>query len=315
MRLRLLLTSCVSLCTTAALADIAPPKPVAKPAAAPAPAAAPPKDFFTVGLVASLNDEKAAAQADALAGFLGGTVGKTTRARIFHDYDELASAVASGSVDFALMGPLAFLRVDPKKAALLFRTVRKGKATYRAVLFAKPGSALKGGMDALRKAKSLKVGWVDASSATGYLLPKALLLQSGINPVEIFEVQDFAGSHDAVCTGVAEGKWDVGATFTDDPAPAPPKVTGCQAVLGQKKADALTVVAVTGEIPNDVLVASAAVPKALTDKVLAAAKGLSGSEPGKKTLANALLAEGVADVTSADFEPVRKALDAFHRPF
>lgn len=314
MRLRPLLTTCAVLTTFTARADVAPPKPVAKPTPAPAPAPAPAKEFFTVGLVASLNDDKAAAQADSLAGFLGGTVGKTTRSRIFHDYDELAAALGSGSVDFALMGPLAFLRVDPKKSALLFRTVRKGKATYRAVLFAKPGSALKS-LDAVRKGKSLKVGWVDASSATGYLIPKALLLQNGINPVEVFEVQDFVGSHDAVCTGVAEGKWDVGATFTDDPAPAAPKVTGCQAVLGQKKADALTIVAVSGEIPNDVLVASAAVPKALTDKVVAATKALAGSDAGKKTLSNALLAEGVADVTSADFEPVRKALDAFHKPF
>ena len=66
--------------------------------------------------------------------------------------------MSKGEVDVALMGPIAYLRVDPKvKAQLMFRTVRNGKSTYRSVLFAPPTSKLTS-LEALKKSKTpLKV--------------------------------------------------------------------------------------------------------------------------------------------------------------
>lgn len=267
---------------------------------------------LVVGVVASLNDQKAQDQAAAFGGWVRGALGKPAREQIFQDYELLAVAVAKGEVDVALMGPLAYLRIDPKtKPVLLGRMVRKGKPTYRAVLFAKAGSPLKS-LEVLRKTKNLSVGWVDPSSATGYILPKSQLILAGIDPVQIFVSQDFAGSHDAVCKGVAEGKWDLGATFADGAAPTPAKASGCAGALGPK-ADALTILTTTSDIPNDVLVASAGLPKDQADKLASEARGLGGTEPGKKLLQAAFFAEGVTEVTEADFAPVRKALDAFKR--
>jgi len=269
--------------------------------------------FVTVGVMAALDEASAQAQAKALAVWVKTTLGKETRERVFKDYEQLAGAVEKGEVDVAIMGPLAWLRIDPRaNASLLLRTVRKGRSTYRAVLFAKPGSPLKN-LEALKKAKTaLKVGWVDTSSATGYVVPKGHLLMNGVNPAQAFSVQDFAGSHDAVCTGVWEGKWDVGATFSNDPPPAAPKANGCENALG-KKAETLQVVVATDEIPNDVLVVASTVSHDHAEKLAAAAKKLAASEDGKKTLKDAFLAEGVADVSAADFAPVKKALDAFAR--
>lgn len=278
--------------------------------------AEPPKQeppFLTVGVMAALDEGSAQAQAKALAGWVKAAVGKDTRERVFKDYEQLATAVEKGEVDVAIMGPLAWLRIDPRSnASLLVRTVRKGRSTYRAVLFAKPGSPLKS-LDALKKAKTaLKVGWVDTSSATGYVVPKGHLLMNGVNPAQAFSVQDFAGSHDAVCTGVMDGKWDLGATFSNDPPPAAPKANGCENALGAKAAS-LQVVVATDEIPNDVLVATGSLSRERAEKLAAAAKKLAASEEGKKTLAAAFLAEGVAEVSAADFGPVKKALDAFAR--
>ena len=154
---------------------------------------------------------------------------------------------------------------------------------------------------------------VDTSSATGYVLPKGHLLLNGINPVQAFTVQDFAGSHDAVCTGVFEGKWDVGATFSNQAPTALPRADGCENALGAARAGAMQVVFATDEIPNDVLVVSGTMSAAHTEKLAAAAKKLGASEDGKKTLAAAFLADGVADISAADFAPVKKALEAFAR--
>ena len=297
----------------AALSALAEPaKPATKPPETKPAETKPANGPLTVAVVAALNDQTADNQVAALAGWVKATLGRDAREKVFNDYDQLAAAVSKGEVDVAMMGPLAVLRLDPKaKAALLFRTIRKGHPTYRSVLFAKNGSPLKN-LDALRKAKGLKVGWVDPSSATGYIIPKAHLVQNGIDPVQVFVSQDFAGTHDAVCNGVVAGTYDVGATFASDPAPLAPKASGCDGSLGKKVAT-LTVITATAEIPNDALVAGPALTKGESDKLTAEAKKLAASDVGKKTLASAFLAEGVADVADADYDPVRRALDAFKR--
>ncbi len=281
-------------------------------AAAQGPKAAPPpaQSAVLVGVVAAVNDEIATKQAEALARFVAIAVKETTLPRVFPDQEALALAVSKGEVDVALMGPLAYLRVDPRsKTQLMFRTVRQGKSTYRSVLFAPPSSKLTS-LDALKKNKKpLKVAWVETSSATGYVIPKALLLQAGINPAQSFEVQDFLGSHDAVCKAVMEGKYDLGATFSD-PVVNDSKVSGCVNSLG-KRVDTLKIVAMSSEVPNDVMVSAPKFSQGKVDAIIAAARSASTSADGKKWLQAALLAEGVADVKDEDFAPLRKALDAF----
>ena len=263
-----------------------------------------------VGVVASVNDEVAKKQADAFASFVAIAIKDRAISKVYPDQEALALALVKDEVDVALLGPLGYLRVDPKAGAqLLFRTTRAGKSTYRSVLFAPPKSKL-GSLEDLRKEKKpLKVAWVEASSTTGYLLPKATLLAAGINPVQSFEVQDFLGSHDAVCKAVIDGKYDLGATFSDQ-TPNDTRASGCVGSLG-KKADTLKIIATSTEVPNDVVVAAAKFPGGKAQAIVGAAKAAAATPEGKKTLQGCLLADGVADVKDDDFAPVRKALDTF----
>lgn len=258
-----------------------------------------------VGVVASTNPEAAKKQADALASFAGSALKEQVLPRVYADQEALAVALGKGEIDLALMGPLAYLRV-PKgsKSQLLFRTVRAGKATYKSALFAGPGSKLTS-LEAIKKNKgTLKVAWVETSSASGYIVPKALLLSAGINPVQAFDTQEFLGSHDAVCQAVWDGKYDVGATFSD-PVVNDNKVTGCISVLG-KKADSLKLIALSQEVPNDVFVASPGFSPGKAAAITAAAKASK-----KDVLLPAFFAESVTDVKDEDFTPIRKALDSF----
>lgn len=269
-----------------------------------------PRAALIVGVVSSQNPESAKAQAAALSGFVGNAVREPTVSRVYPDQEALAVAVAKGEVDYAVMGPLAYLRIDPKaNAQLVFRTIRNGKSTYRSVLFAPAGK--KTTLDSIRKGSGLKVAWVEPSSASGYLLAKAHLLRAGINPVQVFTVQDFLGSHDAVCKAVAAGKYDVGATFSD-PTPNSTRISGCEGPLG-KDAAKLTLVSATDEVPNDVLVAAPAIKRERVELLRAAGKSAASTDVGRDMLKSAFLAEAVADVSEDDFAPVRKALDAFAR--
>lgn len=280
--------------------------------AAPVPQGPEPRSY-TVGIMAALDEKTAAAQGIALGRFVSDVTGKPVADRVFKDYEALALAVAKGEVDFGLMGPLAYLRAETaSKVQLVFRTVRNGQATYRAVLFAKPGSKLQSLAD-VKKASGLKVGWVDTSSATGYVLAKSMLMMAGIDPVKVFTVQDFAGSHDAVCKGVLDGTWDLGATFAENPPPGKAQASGCTTALGPKQAAAMAVVAETAPVPTDVLVAAPRISADLLARLNAAGKKAMKDPAGKKSLQAALLAEGVADVAPLDFDPVRKALESFQK--
>ncbi|MFT3712941.1 MAG: PhnD/SsuA/transferrin family substrate-binding protein [Archangium sp.] len=263
-----------------------------------------------VGVVAAVNDEVAKKQADAFASLVSVATKDQTIGRVFADQEALATALAKGDVDVALMGPLGYLRIDPKvKPVLLFRTVRQGKSTYRSVIFGPPNSKLTS-LEALKKEKKpLKVAWVETSSATGYVIAKATLLAAGINPAQSFETQDFLGSHDAVCKAVLEGKYDLGATFSDQ-AVNNTRATGCISALG-KKADTLKIIAQSAEVPNDVVVAGPKYSSGKTDAIISFAKSIAPSADGKSILQRSLLAEGIAPVSDEDFAPVRKALDAF----
>lgn len=258
-----------------------------------------------VGVVAATNAESAKKQSESLASFSSTALKEQVLPRVYADQEALAKALSKGEIDLALMGPLAYLRIPSNtKSQLLFRTIRGGKATYRSVLFGPPNSKLTS-LESLKKNKAtLKVAWVETSSASGYIVPKALLLSSGINPQQSFDTQDFLGSHDAVCQAVWEGKYDVGATFID-PVSNDTKVTGCVGALG-KKTDSLKIIAFSQEFPNDVFVANSKFPAGKAQALIAAAKASKEAE-----LRPAFLAEGVADVKDEDFNPIRKALDSF----
>jgi molybdopterin synthase catalytic subunit len=73
-----------------------------------------------------------------------------------------------------------------------------------------------------------------------------------------------------------EGKYDVGATFSDGVVPNASRVTGCVGALG-KRVDTLKVVAMSSEVPNDVLVSAPKFPQGKVDAIVAAAKAASTS--------------------------------------
>ncbi len=254
-----------------------------------------------LGVVASTSDLAAKKQGDALVKFIEATLKDRALYRVYKDQEALAKALSAGEVDLAVMGPLAYLRTKPGAARLLLRTVRKGKSTYRSVIFG-PAKSKVTSMEALKKYKgTLKAAWTETSSASGYIVPKAYLLSEGINPVQAFDTQDFLGSHDAVCKAVLEGRYDVGATFSD----SGDSISGCEAALG-RNAQTLKVIGISEPVPNDVLVANQTFSEGKGKALFDAAKEAKAS-----TLSAALLADGVAEVTDADFEPIRKALDAF----
>ncbi|MGC4119207.1 MAG: phosphate/phosphite/phosphonate ABC transporter substrate-binding protein [Myxococcales bacterium] len=289
-----------------ALAACVTAKPTPKPfELTPAPAGT-----LTAGLIVSSGTTTAQEQSDSFALFVQKSLAKPARAVVFPDYDTLADALAAGKVDIAFLAPMAYVRTTAQgKVTPVAKVIRNGQSTYRSVLFG-PANATVTDLETLKKANELKVAWVDPSSATGYIFAKAMLLQKGINPAGLFKDQAFLNTHDAVCKAVAEGKAQVGASYSIDPADVK-EVTGCKNALPGAEAAALKVIAVTDAIPNDVLAVKDGFPEDARAALDAAARKLSESDEGKKTLQAAFHAEGFTDVKDEDYGSVRAALLVF----
>ncbi|MBI5549312.1 MAG: phosphate/phosphite/phosphonate ABC transporter substrate-binding protein [Deltaproteobacteria bacterium] len=302
------LSRLVALLATALLVGCAGTRPAQKPFDLPA---APP-GTLTVGLIVSSGTTTAQEQAEAMAKFVANATGQQARPMVFPDYDTLATFMADGKVDVAFLAPMAYVRATALgKVQPLLKVMRAGQATYRSVLFTGPAGTVRS-LEDLKKARELRAAWVDPSSATGYIFAKALLLQNDIDPAGIFKDQLFLQSHDAVCKAIAEGRADVGASYSTDPASAPVKsISGCNTLGAQ--AGKLQIVAATEAIPNDVLAVREAFPAEAKAALLAAAQELERTEEGKKTLATAFHGEGFTTVSDDDYAPVRAALLAFKR--
>src|SRR5688572_11155380 len=81
---------------------------------------------LTVGTYSAPNDANAAGQARSLTAFVKQATGKEASNTAFTSYDALAEALAKGTVDVALVPPLAYVRAERQGAKLepLARVVR-----------------------------------------------------------------------------------------------------------------------------------------------------------------------------------------------
>src|SRR5206468_12103172 len=94
----------------------------------------------------------------------------------YRDLHSFPTRRSSDLVDVALMPPLAYVRAEEKgKVEPLFKVMRNGQGTYRALLFAAPGVVF-GSLEELRKAKNLKVAWVEIGEHTSELQSRSDLV-------------------------------------------------------------------------------------------------------------------------------------------
>lgn len=157
------------------------------------------------------------------------------------DYSGVLEALERGTIDFAWVGPMAFVKAREKMGLIpLVKTNRPEGIAYRgAFITLKGGEVL--GLDDVR---GKSIGFVDPESSSGYLFPLYLLQRININPHHDCSKVLFLKKHDAVLEAVLSGTVAVGvcleAAITDS---KDPRVRDRILVLGR-----------TDEIPSDVLV-------------------------------------------------------------
>ncbi len=226
------------------------------------------------GFTPVLSEAEMRAEFDPLMTYLTEVIGQKVVLYIAKNYGDLRTQMEAGTVDIGSFSPFAYVdAARGGKIRIIAQSILDGSATYRGLIVARKDSGLKAVVDLEGK----RFAFVDPKSASGYVYPRAMLVEKGVTPEKYFKETTFAGGHDKVIAAVLEGKADAGAIY--DGALGVAKAKGVAT-------DQLTVLSSTDPIPHDAIAVRVGVDNALSMKIRTALVDLDKSEAGRKVIAN-----------------------------
>ena len=217
--------------------------------------------------------------------------GKRARTIIVADYDALGRALADGLADVGWFSPFAYVSASARSRLQPIVTPEVHHQTsYTGYIVTRKGS----GLSTIEDLAGKRFGFVDEKSASGYVYPKAALIEAGKDPEHFCGSTVFLGSHNNVIRAVEDGTVDGGATYS----------TAFDAAHAGEK---LQVIFETAPIPTDVIAAAATLDPAL---VAALRKEFEATKDGTAACAAAMREaeiNGFAETDDKAYDVVRKA--------
>ena len=175
--------------------------------------------------------------------------------------------VGAGSVNFASFG--VTVAENPSSVGAGAGGI---SATYRGIIITRKGSGLK----SIADLKGKRFAFVNPKSASGYVYPRAMLIEKGINPETFFSEKIFAGSHDKVIAAVLEDRVDGGAIYDG--------ALGVAQRSGVSTSNLITL-ASSDPIPHDAIAVRIGIDSALAKKIQLALINLDKSDAGRRVIA------------------------------
>ena len=171
------------------------------------------KTEIVIGLNPSERSEETQRNADLLAGLIAKKINMPVRMFVAQDYSGLVEALRGRTVDFAFLAPVSYVHAERiADAVVLLKAERYGSPFYFGCIVVNADSPYR----TIEDLRGKRIAWVDPSSASGHLFPKAGLIEAGYDPDSLFSKQVFAGGHDAVLLSVLNGTIEAGATYAND---------------------------------------------------------------------------------------------------
>jgi len=255
-----------------------------------------PAQELKFGMPSILNETEVQAEAELLATFLSNTIGRNVSVYIAKNEGDLRAQMELGTVDIGSFSPIAYVEAARGgKVRVIAQSVLNGSPTYPGIIIKRFDSHI----ESLADLEGKRLAFVDTKSVSGFLFPRAMLMDKGIDPGRFFKEIVFAGSHEKVISAVLLGAVHAGAT--DDRAVAAAKAKGLPTFD-------LEVVAKTDPIPYDAIAVRAGLDDALVRQIQTALVGMASTPAGRDVIARSrrkLTGHRPADDTL--FEPVRRA--------
>lgn len=165
---------------------------------------------LVMGLVPISNSEKLIEETAPLHNMIAKKVGKNVEGFIATNYIGVVEALGTGTVDFALIPPFAYILANKKHGseALLTSLNKDNEPGYYSIIIARNDR----GIEKVSDLKGKKIAFVDPSSTSGYIFPAVILMDNGINIENDIKYQ-FAGGHDKALQLLINGDVDAIGTY------------------------------------------------------------------------------------------------------
>jgi ABC-type phosphate/phosphonate transport system substrate-binding protein len=200
-----------------------------------------------------------------------------------------------------------FLRAPPEIVIPLLALARGGKeGGYETALIVRADSKAK----VVEDLRGASVGWVDAWSAAGYVIPRLSLRLGGVDPRRLFGLETFYGTHSAAVSAVLDGEVDVVATY----ARTDGKGNAIEGAWSEKPGAKVRALMTFGEIPPDVIVATAGVPEPIRVTMKLILEAASRSRSLQPILRSIFGTSGFGPVNTEAYDGLRAALHAESPP-
>lgn len=247
------------------------------------------------GVAPGLGEAEARAELEPLMTYLSGALGRTVSLYIAKDDGDLRTRMEAGALDVGNFSPFGYVEgARSGKIRIVAQSILDGSATYRVVIIKRFDS----GIQTLADLEGQRFAFVDRMSASGYVYPRALLIEKGIDPERFFKETIFPGSHEKVIAAVLRGPAAAGATY--EGAVAMAKAQGFPTFD-------LEVLASTDPIPHDAIAVRIGLDDALAKGIQTALVELNRSPAGRQVIARSRRKlTGYAPATDGLYDVVRR---------
>ncbi len=226
------------------------------------------------GFTPVLTESEMRAEFEPLMTYLSDAIGQKVSLYIAKNYGDLRTQMEAGTVNIGSFSPFAYVdAARGGKIRIIAQSILEGSATYRGLIVARKDSGLK----TVAALEGKRFAFVDPKSASGYVYPRAMLIEKGVTPERYFKETIFAGGHDKVIAAVLEGKVDAGAIYDG--------ALGVAKAKGMRTEELVTLVN-TDPIPHDAIAVRIGMDETLAKKIQTALVNLDKSEAGRKVIAN-----------------------------
>ena len=230
---------------------------------------------------------------------LAAKTGMKVKPFVANDYNGVIEAMRSGKIDVAYFGPFSYVLASQLANAEAFAipvAKKSGRSSYNSIIISKKKDK---GLSTVPQLQGKTFAFVDPSSASGHLFPKAGLKGDGIDTDKYFSRVIFSGSHDASIMAVANGKVDAAAVA--DP------IFQTAVAKGHVKAEDFQIIWRSKDIPESPMAWRKNLDEATKKKVAAALAEIKGLPWGDRGELN-----GFAPTNDQAYDVVRQTAKALN---
>jgi phosphonate transport system substrate-binding protein len=166
------------------------------------------KKAVRIGVVPSESVKVLLERYQPLMDYLSQKTGRPFELRPSKSYEEIVDQLKSGELDGGIMGSfVAQKAIRTISAVPVARPDKGGVSTYRGYIIVRKDSGAK----KIEDLKGKSFDFVSRDTSAGYVFPRALLKEKGIDPEKFFARVTFAGKHDIAVSKVLNKESDGGA--------------------------------------------------------------------------------------------------------